>query len=129
MTPDDRPELREWFAALRDEDATGAPPFSRVLRGGARELPARRPRWVPVAALATAAALTTVAIVRTSRGTDFPLEEAVAQAQSLSSWTAPTDEWLTLAGLEIPNSVPSLSLSFVTLPEVLDDAISQGDTR
>ena len=128
MTPGDHPEFRERFADLRDEDAAGAPPFSRVLRGRAPRPAARRPRWIPAAALATAA-LTVVAIVRTSRGTDLALEEAIAQAQSLSSWAAPTDEWLTLAGLEIPDAVPSLSLSSVTLPDELDDATSQGEDR
>lgn len=85
----------------------------------------RRANWLS----ARQAALTGVAIVRTSRGTDLALAEAIAQAQSLSSWTAPTDEWLTLAGLEIPDSVPSLSLSSVTLPDELDDATSQGEAR
>jgi hypothetical protein len=121
-------DLRERFAALRDADAAGAPPLSRVMRGGASRPAARRPGWAPVAALATAAALTAIAIVRTSRAPEPSLDEAIVLAQAMSSWTAPTDEWLVLSGLEIPDSVPSLSLSSVTLPDDLDDATLQGDT-
>ncbi len=125
---DDR-DLRESFAALRDEDAAGTPPFSRLLRGGAAQPTARLVRWIPVAALAAVAAVTAVSLLSVPRGAQLSIEEAITQAQSLSSWTAPTDEWLTLSGLEIPDSVPSLSLSSVTLPEEHDAATTQGDTR
>jgi len=125
MTANDDQDLRKRFAALRDEDAAGAPPMARVLQG-----PAVRPvRWVPVAALVTAAALTAAVLVLKPRGAEPTIEEAIAQAQSISSWTAPTDEWLTLSGLEIPNSVPSLSLSSVTLPEEQNAATTQGEAR
>jgi len=125
MTSNDYRDLRERFAALRDEDAAGAPPIARVLCG-----PAARPvRWVPVAALVTAAAMTAAVLVLRSRGAEPSIEEAIAQARSISSWTAPTDEWLTLSGLEIPNSVPSLSLSSVALPDEQHVATSQGESR
>ena len=129
MNASDDRDLRERFAALRDEDAAGAPPLSRVLRVRTVRPPARPARWIPVAALVTAAALTAVVLVLKSRGAEPSIEEAIAQAQSISSWTAPTDEWLTLSGLEIPNSVPSLSLSSVTLPEAPTAATAQGETR
>ena len=129
MTANDDPDLRERFAALRDEDAASAPPLSRVLRGRTVGPPARPSRWIPVAMLATAAAITAVVLVKTPRGAEPSIEEAIAQAQSISSWTAPTDEWLTLSGLEIPNSVPSLSLSSVTLPEASTAATAQGESR
>ncbi len=129
MTASDDRDLSERFAALRDEDAAGAPPLSSVLRG--REVkPASLPsRWLPATALATAAAISAIVLVLNPRGAEPSLDEAIAQAQSISSWTAPTDEWLTLSGLEIPNSVPSLSLSSVTLPETSNVAIEQGDSR
>jgi hypothetical protein len=125
MTANDNRDLRERFAALRDEDAAGAPSMASVLRG-----PTARPvRWVPVAVLVTAAAMTAAVLVLRPPGPGPSNEEAVAQAQSISDWTAPTDEWLTLSGLEIPNSVPSLSLSSVTLPDEPHEATSQGDSR
>ena len=129
MTAKDDRDLRERFTVLRDEDAAGAPPLSRVLRGREAKPPTRPSRWIPVAMLATAAAITAVVLVKTPRGAQPSIEEAIAQAQSISAWTAPTDEWLTLSGLEIPNSVPSLSLSSVTLPDEPDEATSQGEAR
>jgi len=129
MTANDDRDLRERFTALRDEDTAGAPPLSRVLRGREADPPARPARWISVAALVTAAALTAAVLVLRPRGAEPSIEEAIAQAQSISSWTAPTDEWLTLSGLEIPNSVPSLSLSSVTLPEAPTAATAQGETR
>jgi len=129
MTAKDDRDLSERFTVLRDEDAAGAPPLSRVLRGREAKPPAHPARWIPVAALVTAAALTAVVLVLKPRGAEPTIEEAIAQAQSISSWTAPTDEWLTLSGLEIPNSVPSLSLSSVTLPEEQNAATPQGEAR
>ena len=129
MTASDDRDLSERFAALRDEDAAGAPPLSSVLRGRQAKPAALPFRWVPAAALATAAAISAIVLVLNPRGAKPSLDEAIAQAQSISSWTAPTDEWLTLSGLEIPNSVPSLSSSSVTLPETSNVAIEQGDSR
>jgi hypothetical protein len=117
MTANDDRDLRERFAELRDEDAAGAPAISRVLRGVEASPTARPVRFIPVAALVLAAALTAAVLVLKPRGSEPTIEEAIAQAQSMSSWTAATDEWLTLSGLEIPNTVPSLSLSSVTLPD------------
>ncbi len=129
MTASDDRDLRERFAALRDEDAAGSPPLARVLRGRAARPDARPFRWIPVAVLGTAAVLTTVVLVNTPRRAELSIDEAIAEAQSIESWTAPTDEWLTLSGLEIPNSVPSLTFSSVALPEVSTAATTQGEIR
>ncbi len=129
MTASDDSDLRERFAVLRHEDAAGAPPLARVLRGRAARPDARPFRWIPVAVLGTAAVLTTVVLVNTPRRAELSIDEAIAEAQSIESWTAPTDEWLTLSGLEIPNSVPSLTFSSVALPEVSTAATTQGEIR
>jgi len=124
---DDR-ELREQFAALRDEDAGSAPSLARVLRGAAVAPPSRPSRTIAIAVLATVAVVT-VALIVTPRRVEPSIEVAIAQAQSLSSWTAPTDAWLTLSGLEIPDSVPSLSPSSVTLPEAPTATTATGEAR
>ena len=129
MNSNDDRELRERFAALRDEDAASTPSLSGVLRGRLGKGPARPSRWIPVAVLAAAAVVTTVVVVSMPQNMKPSIEVAIAQAQSISSWTAPTDEWLTLSGLEIPNTVPSLSLSSVTLPEASTAPTAQGETR
>ena len=129
MTPGDDLELRKRFTALRAEDEASAPSFASVVRGRTDAPSVRRTRWVPVAALVSAAALTTVALLGPAVRHEPSLDEAIAQAQEIDSWTAPTDEWLTLSELEIPESVPSLSLSSVTLPEESTDPASQGDPQ
>jgi len=129
MTPGDDRDLRERFAALRDEDAANAPSLMAVLRGRTIGPGAVRSRWIPVAALASAAAVATAVLLRPGGRHETSLDEAIAQAQSISSWTAPTDAWLTLSGFEIPDSVPSLSLSSVTLPEASTEQAQQGESR
>jgi hypothetical protein len=128
MNSNDDRELRDGFAALREEDAASAPAFSELLRRTA-SVPARRVSFVPVAVLGAAALVAAVALVALPRGADLSIDAAIAQAKSLSSWTAPTDSWLILSGLEIPDSVPSLTLSSVTLPETSAPAATQGETR
>jgi hypothetical protein len=128
MNPHDERELREHFAALRDEDAASAPAFPGVLRRKAPSSPARRVRFVSIVVLGAAAAATAFLLVVLPRGPDRSIEAAIAQAKSLSSWTAPTDRWLTLSGLEIPDSVPSLSLSSVTLPETSAPSTTAGES-
>jgi predicted component of type VI protein secretion system len=127
MNANDDADLRELFAALRDEDAGSAPPLSRVLHGSAVAPDARSFRFLPVAVLA-AAAVFTVAVVLIPRSVEPSIEAAIAQAQLISSWTAPTDAWLTLSGIEIPNTVPSLTPSSVTLPEASTPTAS-GEAR
>ena len=119
---DDR-DLRSRFAALRDDDAAGAPSFGSVRsRGPAIRLP-----------LALGAVGLTVAVVvglYVASVGRRPLSDdaALAQARALSGWTAPTDDFLELSGLEIPNSVPNLSLTSLALPEPTMAATS-GDSR
>jgi hypothetical protein len=125
---DDR-DLRERFAALRDEDAASVPSLATVLHGRTGRPRTSRVPWIPVAALASAAALTTVVLLAPGGRHETSLDEAIEQAQSIASWTAPTDAWLTLSGFEIPSSVPSLSLSSVTLPEASTEETSQGESR
>jgi hypothetical protein len=127
-TIDDR-ELRRRFTALREHDAESAPGFSDLLRRESARAQARRIRAVPIAVLGAAAIASAVAIVLWNRGVDRSLDAAIEQAKALSSWTAPTDPWLTVSGLEIPNSVPTLSLSSVTLPEIPAPASTQGETE
>jgi hypothetical protein len=129
MNANDDRELRERFADLREEDAANAPVLSDLLCRRRASAPARRFRFVPVAVLGAAAIVAAVVLVALPRGADRSIDAAIEQAKALSSWTAPTDSWLTLSGLEIPNSVPSLSLSSVTLPEISAPAATQGESR
>ena len=129
MNADDDRDLKARFAALRDEDAASAPSLASVLHGRTVRPTANRSRWIPVAALASAAALTTVALLATGGRRETSLDEAIAAAQSIASWTAPTDAWLTLSDFEIPDSVPSLSLSSVTLPQEEAEATTQGENQ
>ena len=129
MTTGDDLDLRERFAALRAGDAANAPSLASLLRARTDGPGVSRARWIPVAALVSAAALTTVALLGPAVRYEPSPDDAIAQAQELGSWTAPTDEWLTLSGLEIPDSVPSLSLSSVTLPETSTDAAAQGESQ
>jgi hypothetical protein len=129
MSANDDTDLRERFAALRDEDAASAPPLSRMLHSPAVTPRPRSFRFIPVALLATAAVVTSVVLVTMSRKEEPSIQVAIAQAQSISSWTAPTDSWLNLSGLEIPDSIPSLSPSSVTLPEAPTAATETGEAR
>jgi hypothetical protein len=129
MSPNDEADLKERFTALRDADATDTPSLERVLRGRTGPPSARRAPWIPVAVLATTAVVTAFLFVETPRRAEPSIAEAIAQAQSISSWNAPTDAWLTLPGLEIPDSVPSLSPSSVTLPESSTATKATGELR
>jgi hypothetical protein len=128
MSANDDRELRQRFAALREHDAASAPGFSDLLRRRTASAPRGRMRFAPIAVGGLAAIVTAIALVHWVRG-DRSIDTAIEQAKSLSSWTAPTDSWLTLSGLEIPNSVPTLSLSSVTLPQASAPAATQGETR
>jgi len=123
MSADDR-DLRGRFAALRDEDAAGAPPF-RAARARPRE------RRVPFALAAVGLAAVVIVALLVATGPRRPLSDdaAIAQARALSTWTAPTDDFLRLSGLEIPNSVPNLSLTSLALPESTTAATNPGDSR
>jgi hypothetical protein len=129
MSLDDDRDLRLRFEALRDADAASTPAMERVLRGHTVPAPSRRALWAPLAALLALASITAVVVMRAPLGAAPSMDAVVAQARSLSSWTAPTDDFLTLSGLEIPNSVPSLSLSSVALPDATTAATSAGEAR
>jgi hypothetical protein len=122
-------ELRERFVALRDEDAGRAPSLAQLVR---RKAAGSRPlagRLLPVGILVATAVVTAAVLVRAPRDVSTSADEAIAQAQSLSAWTAPSDAWLRLSGLEIPNSVPSLSPSSVPLPQAVTATTASGELR
>jgi hypothetical protein len=122
-------DLRERFAALRDEDAGRAPSLARFLRRKTADPRPLAVRLLPVGILVAIAAVTAVVLVRTPRDVSPSADEAIVQARSLSSWTAPSDAWLRLSGLEIPNSVPSLSPSSVPLPQAEAATTASGELR
>ena len=125
MTHDDR-ELRERFGALRDDDASSAPSFARLVDRGRSVPRALVFQPLPLALLMVTALVTAIVLVRSPRRMMPSADESIAQARLLSAWTAPTDAWLTSSGLEIPNSVPTLSLSSVTLPQETTTATASG---
>jgi hypothetical protein len=129
MTGYDDEDLRRRFAECRDADAAGAPSFESVTRRPAPSRPRRAVRLVPVAVLLAAASVAAIVVLKASRPHPPSADEAIAQATSLSSWTAPTDQWLALSGLEIPSSVPSLTPSSVTLPETTTATTASGELR
>lgn len=126
MTPPGDRDLVERFAALRATDARGAPSFGAVRRG--RPSPARTP-WLAAAALAGAAVVTAVVIVRAPLESTPSLDDAIAEAKALSSWTAPTDTLLTVSDLSIPSSLPSLAPASVALPATTSVPADTGDSR
>ena len=120
---DDR-DLRSRFADLRGEDAAGAPAFGAVR--------SRRPeKRLPFALAAAGLAAVAVIALYLASGSRRSLSDdaALAQARALTGWTAPTDDFLELSGLEIPNSVPNLSLTSLALPELTTAATASGDSR
>lgn len=129
MTGHDDQDLRRRFAESRDADAAGAPSFESVRRRPAPSRPARSVRLVSVAAAIAIAGLVAAVLMKSPRNHPPSADEAIAQATTLSSWTAPTDRWLALSGLEIPSSVPSLTPSSVTLPETTTATTASGELR
>jgi hypothetical protein len=122
-------DLRERFAALREADAVGAPSFPSVRRGRPAAPRSRSIGLLPAAALVATALVTAVVLMKAPGRPASSADDVIAQATSLSAWTAPTDAWLKLSGLEIPSSVPSLSLSSVTLPQAASTATDSGELR
>jgi len=120
---DDR-DLRDRFASLRRSDADRTPGFSPP-RHAAGAAP--RP-WRRVALLAgTAAAVATVALLPWRRDVP-PLEDAIAEAEALASWTAPTDAWLSIADLSIPDAIPTLELDSASVTSEAEDGETTGDS-
>ena len=110
---DDRSENRDLagrFDALREADANAAPSFADVWLAARREAASssratsgRARTWAAAAAVAAAVVVTAVGL--TGRHDTAPsLDESIAQAKELSSWSAPTD---TLFDLESLDSRPA----------------------
>ena len=125
MTLHDDRDLRERFASLRRSEAEATPPFALPrARAGA---PARP--WRRVGILAGAAAAVAAGILLPLRRTDPQLEDAIVQARALSSWTAPTDAWLEIADLSIPDAIPTLELSSASVDSESETGETTGDPR
>jgi len=101
--PNDQ-DLRDPFAALRDEDTAHAPPLSTLLAQARRRRPAHRPlkRFAPAIGAAAAAILLAVALLRP--GSDQRPLVSLADAR----WQSPTDFLLRVPGAEYLESVPSI---------------------
>ena len=102
-------DLRDRFAALRREDAAGAPSFAATraaTRAAAARRPARRVRLVPLAgAIAVAVALVvTLAVLRTR-----PRREPLVSLAT-TRWQSPTDFLLRVPGAQYLETVPRLTL-------------------
>ena len=109
MSESDR-DLAARFRSLAESDRDQAPAFQ-----GRRAASPRRPSSLP-AALAVAAGLV-LALVVVSRHGDDATSVAIARAEALSAWSAPTDAFLAPVDDSISGITPSLTLSSVTLPE------------
>ena len=99
-------DLRDRFAALRREDAAGAPSFAATRAAAARR-PARRVRLVPLAgaiAVTIVAAVVAFALLR-SRAPREPLV-----GLSTTRWQSPTDFLLRVPGAQYLETVPRLTL-------------------
>ena len=116
--PGDDRDLREMFDALRDEDANRTPAFGALL-AEARVRQAPRPRAVRRLALAAGVAGVAIAAILVFRPASREIsdDEALAMAQTLASWSAPTDTLASLSGVQIPGTVPGLELTSIALPE------------
>ena len=118
--PDDR-RLREGFSGLAEEDRRGAPSFASVW--SAAQIRAHRPARVTFARGLAAAAAAIIVLCATavvlSKRDGLPSDpEAIVMARNISSWNAPTDEWLRSDISSIPNRVPSLSIDSIKLPAI-----------
>jgi hypothetical protein len=110
-------DLQRAFAELRDVERKLLPEFGGLAAGPPRAGGRGRVRWVLISG--AAAALAAVVLFRPA-GERPALDQALAMATALSSWTAPTDD---LLGLELPGSVlrgdiADLDLEALALPQV-----------
>ncbi|HEV8337101.1 MAG TPA: hypothetical protein VGR67_11845 [Candidatus Polarisedimenticolia bacterium] len=125
-------ELRERFEALRASDAAEVGPFESLRRGALRRLKRRgrigiSPRRAFLAAASATAMLLVVALVVRSRSQRPSIEEAIAQARELQSWTAPTDSLMTAADLAARGASGSASESGSAVDSQAD--ASSSDSR
>ncbi|HUC44730.1 MAG TPA: hypothetical protein VMR65_11865 [Candidatus Sulfotelmatobacter sp.] len=107
---DDR-DIQRSFDALRDADLEGAPGYRTLLRRPrATESPRSTIRlagaWA-AGGLALAAAVAGVMILFPARHADVPLDNAISQAQEMSSWSAPTDTFLEVDSLDSRSEPPA----------------------
>ncbi len=122
--PRDDRDLRLLFEEARAKETAEAPPFELAWRAAARVAEGRRPRRAfqamrgLAAAAGLAALLAAVAILRLPRSGEPTADAAIARARAIAAWTAPTDAFLEISDLAIPDSVPSLDTSSVALPGV-----------
>lgn len=117
------PQLREVFGALGAETRRHAPGFpalwsSAVDRASKHAAPnhLRRLVWT-----GTAAAVLLLALSLQLRRPSLPSDqEALAMAQSLAAWTAPSDELLVMnTGVSSLSTLPTLSIQSFDLPAVV----------
>ena len=101
---DDGADLRAAFAAVRREDAAGAPPFEAVIAASRRGPHRRRPWLVPALTGTVAAAVVAIAVLTVARRP----EPRLPGVPSFEDWTAPTDFLLRTPGMEMLETVPSL---------------------
>jgi hypothetical protein len=125
-------ELRQRFEALRASDAAEVGPFESLRRGALRRLERRgrigiSPRRAFLAAASATAMLLVVALVVRSRSQRPSIEEAIAQARELQSWTAPTDSLMTAADLAVRGASGSASESGSAMDSQAD--ASSSDSR
>ncbi len=113
MSPTD--DLRERFAALREEDAGEAPAFASTLVAAlARQEPRGSAAWGWTALVGAAAVIAIIALALNLAGPPLSTPDAAAPlAETVEQWLAPTDALLASAGL--PDS------SVTVLDEPADD--------
>lgn len=103
-------DLRARFEALRLSDAGLAGSFDATWRSARRRLDARRPvgfsrRRVFFAAAGVASVVAAAVLVLTFGPPRPSIEEAIAQARELQSWSAPTDSLLTTVDFTFSGTV------------------------
>jgi hypothetical protein len=105
-------DLRKRFEALRLSDAALAGSFDASWRAARRRLDARssaglsRRRVLFAVAGVTSVVAAAAALVLTFSPPRPSIEEAIAQARELQSWSAPTDSLLTTADFTLSGTVP-----------------------
>lgn len=121
-------DLREAFESVREDDRRRAPAFDDVVT--AKAPPNAAPAAWALVATACALAIAIVAWRGLGRPAEPSLEDSLAMATAISSWSAPTDEFAALTGAGIREGIPDLTFSTLTLPELpADDAGTPSATR
>lgn len=105
MIPEDDPDLREAFAALRREEQTRAPDFRRLVAEARSR--GSRARTAAVA-LAMALAVLLVLVFLPPRVPRRP-----AAVPSITEWESPTDFLLATPGREVLTTLPRLGDSLI----------------